>query len=624
MNCPPNETLHRLSLGFLEDGAPVRAHADRCPACIRRLRAIEGESELLRTAFRRRGRLPVWAAAAVLLAALFGTTLLWPEPVALVVPSFDSPSVPQRRLVLESSLEAPIVPAKEAVSDHVESLDDESFKSVKGESLDFVSDKPFRGKGTYDAIGGGGGSGGRYGGRRAGPAEPPAGMLFRDPGVNPAVPTAAETLSTFGLDVDTASYSIVRNLLRRGQLPPKEAVRVEEFLNSFRYRDPRPPKGAFAVLLEAAPSPFRDGRHLLRIAVQAREIPESERKDVVLTFVVDVSGSMGMENRIGLVKRSLRRLVDRLRPTDRVGIAVYGTDARKLLDPIPAARRDEILGVVDELRIEGSTNLEAGLRVGYGLAAARFDPKAANRVVVCTDGVANNGVTDADALLRIVATERAKGVWLSVLGFGMGNLNDALMERLADAGNGNYAYIDDDAEARKIFDEKLTGLLEVVAADAKLQVEFDPATVETYRLVGYENRRVANKDFRNDTVDAGEVGAGHRVTALYELALKPEAEGRLATVRLRYKEPGTGEVPEQQESLSRGQVLDSAAKASASWRLASAVAQFAELLRGSPHAANVSLNGVLAQAVQAAADLDGPADALELVELVRKAAELRK
>jgi Ca-activated chloride channel family protein len=446
-------------------------------------------------------------------------------------------------------------------------------------------------------------------------------MIFKDPGVNPPVDTLQETKSTFAIDVDTASYTLARNYLRGGGLPPKESIRVEEFVNYFHYADPEPPPGYFGVRLEAAPSPFTSGRHLLRVCVQSPPMKKSERKDVALTFVIDVSGSMQGESRLGLVQRSLRFLVSQLRPTDRVGIVVYGNTAEKLLDPTPVARSAEILKVIDGLHTTGCTNLEHGLDLGYGLAATHFDPKATNRIVLCTDGVANNGVTDPELLLASVKERAQKGIWISVLGFGMGNVNDALMEKLADRGNGNYAYLDDFAEARRAFTDKLVAMFEVAAIDAKVQVEFDPRMVSTFRLLGYENRHVANRDFRNDKVDAGEVGAGHQVTALYEISLKAPVSGRLVTARVRYKEPGTLLPVEMQESLGREQVT---VVPSASWRLAAAVAQFAELLRESPHAAKVTYRSILERAESAAADLQRPSDVVEFLELVKRASELEK
>jgi Ca-activated chloride channel family protein len=445
-------------------------------------------------------------------------------------------------------------------------------------------------------------------------------MIFKDAGINPAIDTSKETLSTFALDVDTASYTLIRNYLTRGALPPKEAVRVEECINYFRMLDPAPETGTFAIRLEAAPSPFDPGRHLLRVGIKAKEIKDSDRKDVVLTFVIDVSGSMQQENRLELVKLSLRELVAKLRPSDRIGIVVYGDNARDVLPSTPVAEKARILDAIQALRSEGSTNVEDGIRRGYGLATRAFEGRKTNRVVLCSDGVANNGVTDPELLLKQVKDKAAEGIFLSTLGFGMGNYNDHLMERLANGGNGNYAYIDDLKEAKKIFSEKLVGMMEVVAQDAKLQVEFDPGTVATFRLLGYENRHVANRDFRNDQVDAGEVGAGHSVTAVYELQLKPDTLGRLATVRIRYKDLALKEVVESQESLGRAQVKALAADGSASWRMAATAAMFAEILRESPRAKGVGWDRVLAEADRAARDLDRPEDAVEFVELVKKAA----
>jgi Ca-activated chloride channel family protein len=456
------------------------------------------------------------------------------------------------------------------------------------------------------------------------PAEDPALIIVKDAGINPTVDTTKETTSTFGLDVDTASYTRIRDHLRRGELPVPEGVRVEECVNYFKYLDPAPETGTFAIRLEAAPSPFDAGKHLLRIGIKAKEIKDSERKDVVLTFVIDVSGSMQQENRLELVKRSLRELIDRLRPADRIGIVVYGSNARDVLPSTPVAQKAKIVAAIEGLHTEGSTNVEDGLRRGYTYATRDFDGKKTNRVVLCSDGVANNGVTDPDVLLKFVKDKAVEGIYLSTLGFGMGNYNDHLMERLADGGNGNYAYIDDLKEAKKIFTEKLAGMMEVVAQDAKLQVEFDPATVATFRLIGYENRHVENRDFRNDKVDAGEVGVGHHVTALYEVELKPETQGRLATVRIRYKDLALKEVVEAHESLGRAQVKALAVNGSASWRMAATVAMFAEILRGSPRAKGVAWASVLAEAERAARDLDQPEDAKEFVELVKKAAALRK
>ena len=694
MSCLTTDTLERLELGFLQNEDPALDHVAECDFCRRHLDLLRKEHAALiaaaRTIPRRRLRRPLpffWrplvCAAAVHAFVLAGLWTLFPEnskdivdeilnfttlvrtreegskfsEIAKVRDHFDRRVFPKDDVTAVPTDEPAIFFPEAKERDRNESADNEDYKEMKSDSVEFLSyikgdAGGFRGRqagrpGVYETMGVGNGGGGRYGhtfGGRAGrgtagpdrrtPAKqdnppPPApegraGMTFKDQGTNPTILTADEKTSTFGLDVDTASYTKIRDFLKRGVLPPKEAVRVEECVNYFRYADPKPALGTFGVRLEAAPSPFAPGRHLLRIAIQSRDLVKEERKAVRLTFVIDVSGSMAMESRLGLVKRSLEVLIRELRPDDRIAIVVYGTNGRKLLDPTPAAQKDRILGVIHDLQTEGSTNLEDGLDIGYDLAAKCFDPEATNRVVVCTDGVANNGVTDPKILLENVKGKASKGIWLSVFGFGMDNYNDDLMMTLADKGNGNYAYIDSFEEAKKIFTGKRSGLFEVAAADAKAQVEFNPKSVVSYRLIGYEKRKLENQDFRNDKIDAGELSLGHHVTALYEMTLKPDADGRLATVRLRYRVPATQEVLETEETLNRLQVRKAARDASASYRLAASVAQFAEVLRGSPHATGVTTAQILEQAGAASNDLDRPADAVEFLDLVKRAAALSK
>jgi Ca-activated chloride channel family protein len=649
MTCPTTETLEQLALGFLEDAEPVRKHAAGCAACASRLKLLAGEHAALgaaakavrlpqipRPRSRLRWALALSGVAAGILIVVTMATYNTTETVAFPQEGFTAGA---RMKGWDESLEranADKSPRVEAYDLEKESRERETALAVE-KRLSFQTRRPSPAPAPEMAppppltvlppppppkpeppkprpapV----------------PAEPapappredPSVMIFKDAGINPAIDTSKETLSTFALDVDTASYTLIRNYLSRGALPPKEAVRVEECINYFRTLDPAPETGTFAIRLEAAPSPFDPERHLLRIGIKAREIKDGDRKDVVLTFVIDVSGSMQQENRLELVKLSLRELVTRLRPSDRIGIVVYGDNARDVLPSTPVAEKARILDAIQALRSEGSTNVEDGIRRGYGLATRAFEGKKTNRVVLCSDGVANNGVTDPELLLKQVKDKAAEGIFLSTLGFGMGNYNDHLMERLANGGNGNYAYIDDLKEAKKIFSEKLVGMMEVVAQDAKLQVEFDPGTVASFRLLGYENRHVANRDFRNDQVDAGEVGAGHSVTAVYELQLKPDTLGRLATVRIRYKDLALKEVVESQESLGRAQVKALAADGSASWRMAATAAMFAEILRESPRAKGVGWDRVLAEAERAARDLDRPEDAVEFVELVKKAA----
>ena len=428
---------------------------------------------------------------------------------------------------------------------------------------------------------------------------PPNGAAFEDiffkgSGTNPFIDTEDDAFSTFGMDVDTASYTVMRRYLRDELLPPSEAIRVEEFVNAFDYNYTAPADETFAVHLEGAPSKFGEGKRLqlLRIGIQGRVISDTDRKDAILTFVIDVSGSMGMENRLELVKRALTLLVGQLRPEDKVGIVVYGTDARVVLPHTDIVNREHILTAIRTLVPEGATNAEAGLRIGYKLALQNSKSDCINRVILCSDGVANVGQTGSDAILKEIRTYVKEGVTLTTVGFGMGNYNDILMEQLANKGNGSYAYVDTLKEAKRVFVENLTGTLQVIAKDAKIQVEFNPETVSRFRLLGYENRRLAHEDFRNDTVDAGEVGAGHSVTALYEIKLHENADGKLAMVSIRYENPDTGHVTEVNESISTNALKGSFEETTPTFQLAASVAEFAEILRGSFWAQDGSLESV--------------------------------
>ncbi|MDX1435352.1 MAG: von Willebrand factor type A domain-containing protein [Anaerolineales bacterium] len=412
---------------------------------------------------------------------------------------------------------------------------------------------------------------------------PPADNYFRDYGLNPFVDTREDHLSTFALDVDTASYSVARRYIQDGLLPPPEAVRVEEFVNYFEQEYPSPPEVAFGIYADGARSPFHtDGTYILRFGVQGYQVPDFARSPANLTFVIDVSGSMAGETRLGLVKRSLELLTEQLGPQDRVAIVVYGSQARVVLRPTSGSDTRYILWAINSLKTEGSTNAEAGLRAGYQLAWEMFQPGYINRVILLSDGVANVGATGPNQILESVRGYAEQGITLTSVGFGMGNFNDVLMERLADDGDGNYAYVDTLAEARKIFVEDLTSTLQVIALDAKVQVDFNPEVVARYRLIGYENRDVADEDFRDDTVDAGEIGAGHSVTALYAVQLWPQAEGRLATVQLRWEDPNSHEIHEINGNFNRWDLAESFAETSPRYKLAVVVAQYAELLRKSP------------------------------------------
>jgi len=450
-------------------------------------------------------------------------------------------------------------------------------------------------------------------------------MFFESKGTNPFVVTEEDPQATFGLDVDTASYTLTRNYLNRGLLPPAAAVRVEEFVNAFpnnvvadRGGDGR---SAFAVRVDGAPHPLHPGYHVLRVALKAKEVDPRERKPANLTFVIDVSGSMAREDRLGLVKQSLGLLIDKLDERDTIGIVVYGTNGRRVLAPTSASDRDRILAAIERLRPEGSTNLQHGLDLGYDMASESFRRGASNRVVLCTDGVANTGATEAEVLLERIRGEAKRGIDMMALGFGMGNYNDALLQRLADEGNGQYAYIDDLGEARAFFLRRLTSVLEVVARDAKAQVEFNPARVERYRLIGYEKRDVADRDFRNDAVDAGEVNAGHSVTALFEVKLVGgPGTGRIGVARIRYKQGPRGEGLEFSREIADGEVARSFERASPAFRTAFVAARFAEHLRKSYWVKDESL-----ASLQPLADgLPETASTNELADLVRRATRLIK
>ena len=419
-------------------------------------------------------------------------------------------------------------------------------------------------------------------------------VFFKNYGTNPFIDTEDDHFSTFGMDVDTASYAITRRYLGDGHLPPPEAVRVEEFVNAFDYNYLPPSKEAFAVHIEGAPSRFGDGKRLqlLSIGIQGRIIPDENRKDAMLTFVIDVSGSMDMENRLELVKRTLTLLVEQLRPGDEVAIVVYGSRARTVLPHTGIEGRAEILAAIHSLVPEGVTNAEAGLRLGYALASRNAKVGGINRVILCSDGVANVGETGADGILREIRAHVEEGITLTTIGFGMGNFNDVLMEQLANNGDGSYAYVDTLDEAKRVFVENLTGTLQLIAKDAKIQVDFNPQVVSRFRLLGYENRRLDHEDFRDDKADGGEIGSGHSVTALYEIKLHEGATGQLATVFIRHKDPDTRRPSEINEEIFTTQVKRNFEEASPEFQLAATVAEFAEILRESFWAQEGSLEAV--------------------------------
>ncbi len=442
--------------------------------------------------------------------------------------------------------------------------------------------------------------------------------------INSFVSTADDHLSTFAMDVDTGSYTLARNYVTAGELPPSSNVRPEEFINYFHYDYPVPEDAAFGIYVDSAPSPYgATGTHYVRVGIQGQHISDTQRKDAVLTFVIDVSGSMADANKLPLVKQALRLLLNELRPTDQVGIVVFGTDARVLLESTTIANKDAILKAIDSLQDEGSTNAEAGLRTAYELASKHFKDGAINRVILCSDGVANVGEVSPGGIRQAIRDYTKQGITLTTVGFGMGDYNDYLMERLADDGDGNYAYVDSVASARRIFVENLTGTLQIIAKDAKVQVDFNPAVVSRYRLVGYEDRDIADGDFRNDTVDAGEIGAGHSVTALYEVELTGEATGDALSVQMRYAHPKTSDVKEIKQPFARSDFGQDFAAAKPHFQLAVAVAGFAEQLRGDKSTPQPAAD-VLAIAQRIAPQLQKDADVQEFASLVAKATNLQK
>jgi Ca-activated chloride channel homolog len=450
------------------------------------------------------------------------------------------------------------------------------------------------------------------------------GVTFQDPGVNPYVDPTEDGTSTFGLDVDTASYTIAQRFVADGIQPDPASVRVEEWVNAFDQGYPRPDDTTFGIVADGGPTPFtRPDEVLLRIGLQARDVRDRARQQAALTFVIDTSGSMSRDGRLEMVKDALARLVDGLRQSDTVAIVTFGNDGRVLLEPTPAAQRRDIIGAIDTLQPGGSTNLEAGLRLGYELARSSLTEDGIDRVVLASDGVANVGLTDPDRILDSIRRDAAAGIELVSVGVGMGNYNDALLERLADQGDGFYAYVNDQDEARRLFTEDLTGTLQTVALDARAQVEFDPEVVAAYRLLGYENRAIDDRDFTDDSVNAGAIGAGHTVTALYALQLRGDVgpQARLATVRLRWTDPDRGGPDEVSRVVRTSDLARSFRATDPFFRFDAVVAATAEMLRGSPWSADARIRDIADIAFQESEDLP-PTDEVHgfldlLVQLAR-------
>lgn len=437
---------------------------------------------------------------------------------------------------------------------------------------------------------------------------------------NPAKRAAEQPVSTFSIDVDTGSYANVRRFLNEGRLPPRDAVRIEELINYFDYDYPLPAsrQPPFRVSTELAPTPWNPKTLLLAVGIKGYELPKTQLPPANLVFLIDVSGSMESPDKIGLLKPALKLLVRQLRPEDKVAIAVYAGAAGMVLEPTPGSQKAKIEAALDRLSAGGSTNGGAGIQLAYNLARDGFVKNGVNRVILATDGDFNVGTVSFEALKHLVETQRKSGVALTTLGFGTGNYNDRLMEQLADAGNGNYAYIDTLREANKALVEQMSATLLTIAKDVKIQVEFNSTVVEEYRLIGYENRILRREDFSNDAVDAGDIGAGHTVTALYEIALKgsggalteplrygkpaENAEPRgdeIAFLRLRYKQPDSETSQLLEWPIRRDQAVRDVKETSERFRFAAAVAGFGQILRGGRYTSSFDYDDVLALAREA-------------------------
>lgn len=448
--------------------------------------------------------------------------------------------------------------------------------------------------------------------------------------------TSKNPLSTFSADVDRASYSLVRTNLNQGQILQPNAVRVEELINYFDYAYPTPVNNdPVAIYADVAVCPWNKEHQLVRIGLQGKKIPVDKLPPSNLVFLLDVSGSMNGENRLPLVKQAFKALVQQLRPEDRVAIVVYAGAAGLVLPSTSAKEKNKILDALESLSAGGSTAGGAGIQLAYKTAREHFVAKGNNRVILATDGDFNVGVSSDDALQDLVERERNKGVFLSVLGFGMGNYKDNHLETLADKGNGNYAYIDNFEEARRTFVTEFGGTLFTIAKDVKLQVEFNPKFVQSYRLVGYENRLLNDEDFNDDKKDAGDMGSGHTVTALYELVPVGGKEGsvdplkyqnpvpvvynssnELLTVKMRYKEPDSEKSKLLQKVLQPG--AKSIENSPEDFRLAASVAQFGMLLRSSPYKGSSSYGSALLLA-NGAKGKDPEGYRAEYIQLLKKA-----
>ena len=456
--------------------------------------------------------------------------------------------------------------------------------------------------------------------------------------VNPIYRVADQAVSTFSIDVDTGSYSNTRRFLNDGRLPPVDAVRAEEMINYFDYQYPQPNSiHPFSVTTEIVDSPWKENAKLIKIGIQAKDLATKQLPPANLVFLVDVSGSMDAPDKLPLVKQTLRLLTEQLRPQDKVTIITYASGEKLVLEPTSGDQKDKILRVIDALQASGATAGEQAIQLAYQQAEKAMLKNGINRILLATDGDFNVGITDFSTLKGMVAEKRKSGISLTTLGFGTGNYNEQLMEQLADAGDGNYSYIDNKNEAKKVVQRQLSSTLATVAQDVKIQVEFNPATVKEYRLVGYENRMLKQEDFNNDKVDAGDIGAGHNVTAIYEIIpvgqqgwlsdsryqtpTKTSAgnTSEYAFVNVRYKLPNQDKSILLNHSVPVGR--KSLSQASNDTRFAIAVASYAQQLKGGEYNGAMGWDQII-QLAQQSAKPDPYLMREEFVELAKIAKNL--
>lgn len=534
-----------------------------------------------------------------------------PDPA----PEYDAKAGPKQ----EPAAHPPVVTALPATSETRTTAE----KSKKTPAPSKPADPTYR-RSRTDDLGARGGAG--YLGLADGERDTAPGGDFqgREAWTNPMTETAEDRQSTFAVDVDTAAYSIARRTLDSDQLPNASLVRVEEFLNYFKYNYEQPDSDGqlFSIEADGARSPVDASKLMLRVGIQAKPLSDRERLPANLVFLFDTSCSMTSGDKLELAKTSMKLAVDRLNERDQVAITTYAGGVQVVLPPTHGDDKARIKRAIDSLRPGGGTAMASGLELAYRQAAAMLRDNSVTRIIICSDGDANIGATTPEQMLKTVEGYVKEGVFISTIGFGDGNYKDATMEQIANKGNGNYYYVDSRRQAERVFSRDLTKMIQDVAQDVKIQVEFDPGLVKAYRLVGYENRDVADRDFRNDQVDAGEIGAGHQVTALYELVMHDEAssEGAVATVRVRAKQPRGTVAKELAFTVPVEIVRRPFERAPEDFRFATAVMGGAELLRRSPYAAGWTYARVMS--IISDTHPSGDPDRAEFLSLMKKAAYL--